>query len=161
VGSATSRGVELELSATPIQGLTAKIVGSYDDAKLTSPLSGVPNTDGAPITEVPKETADASLEYSFPIQAGVMTSLRGDYKYYGSVLQGYNVAPNQWVPSHGTFGLDAELDIEHFAANLFAKNVTNERGYFSTVYLPFVIHNYDRAYPIIPRTIGLSLSYKF
>lgn len=160
-GTASSKGVEVELAATPLPGLTARIVGSYDNATNTTELSYTPGSQGASLLEVPKETGAASIEYVFPVGAGTTSSVRAEYKYYGSVLQGYIVAPNQWVPGYGTLGLGAGVVHDHYSADLFVHNLTNERGYYSLAYLPFLIHNYDRGYIIPPRIIGLTVTYKY
>ena len=160
-GKARSRGAELELSAAPVQGLLLNASFSYDQAQLTQDIPYEPGTDGQALLEVPKMTGSASVEYSFPISGEVTGAVRADYKYYGSVLQGYIVAPNQTVSSYDTVGAGFSLSVRQWRADFFARNVTDERGFYSTAYLPVAIHDYDRGWPILPRMVGLTLTYQY
>jgi outer membrane receptor protein involved in Fe transport len=66
-GKARSRGAELEMASSPLDGLTISVGVGYTDAKITqsAPLAGT--RAGDPIQQIAPWTVSASVDYSFPV----------------------------------------------------------------------------------------------
>jgi iron complex outermembrane receptor protein len=100
VGDVVSRGVEAELTVTPVEGLTLTANSSYNDAHYTSytnapcPVGGaaVCNLTGRPLYEAPRYIANLLAEYRFHLGERLDPYVVGQYSYrsfaYGTVDDG-------------------------------------------------------------------------
>lgn len=123
--SATNKGVELEVAATPIKGLTLMANTAYLDARYSrytdAPLPsllgvGTVDATGNRLTQAPPWTIDLSSQYTVPLPNGDSSFFRGEYNFIGSqffdptnnvnemqkgyglvnLATGYETADNKW-----------------------------------------------------------------
>jgi outer membrane receptor protein involved in Fe transport len=179
-GSARSQGVELELSATPVHGLTLRGDVSYDDGKLTSNTFGPPALSGPSagqsaiyalsgdrIPFTPAWTGSISATYTAPVTGDINAYARADFQYQGKYTR---------TTPPGEVGYDPLLysaDAYHYSSarfgatrgnwdvSLFCNNLSNARP---------VIGKSDSLTPgtgisvetsLMPRVFGLTVDRKF
>jgi outer membrane receptor protein involved in Fe transport len=182
-GDGRSFGPELEINAKLSNTLTASLTGAYTDAKITSPNAaytsflthvatfpdGVtppcPTSGGgctAPIMNVAKDTASASLNYA--------TTVMGDYRLTGRIADQF-VGPSYDVafyfgyrlPSYNLVNARVGLGHASWSADLFVDNLTNKVALMTAnnTSFQFNIPQVVRYSTNQPRTVGVQASYKF
>jgi outer membrane receptor protein involved in Fe transport len=157
-GTARVDGVELEVTAIPLPGLTITARGSYNDGKLTSDVIGPPNNSGSravyglsgdPLTAAPPWSASASAEYHFALRNAVMGYVRGNYQYVGTV-------PIVNEPGRVSYN------------PLYTWDYTSPAYSYGSARLGVVVHDWDMALfvnnisnaaPVLSRTNGLNPGY--
>jgi iron complex outermembrane recepter protein len=176
-GSAQSQGVEWTATFTPTAGLTVLWAGAYTDAELTSntdpPLPAPQVTGGLsgdPLPNAPEWTSSFDVDYEWPVFSNAQAFVGGTWRYIGERYSGFSLAvasvtgdTQVELPAYSVFDLRAGVDFEHFAVELFAKNVSNELepvtfGGFGS--LPPGAPN-GEASVLRPRTVGVSLTARF
>jgi iron complex outermembrane receptor protein len=168
-GSATIKGVELEVAAQPSDALSISAGLGYQSAKYDdfANIDGVGgNASGREFAGVPKLTGNASVSYALPLQSSAQIKTRLDYSYRGS---GYGDVQNTQRLETAGFGLvNARLGYvspgERWEATLWARNLLDKEYVqskaneaFAVVQSsPVTIYSYGR-----PRTYGLEIEVKF
>ena len=178
LGSARSRGFELEAQAIPLEGLTIGARVGYTDAELTEtvlapadPITGIQAViagKGDPIVGVPEWSVSFSGEYIFRLRNGMDAYVRGNYQWLDSY---YRTQPPGRV---GHMPLLYEADSYEYASlrfglmmdggwdvSAFVNNLTDDDTYIgaSTGSSPAtgrLLVSTQR-----PRTIGLSVGRAF
>ncbi len=174
--NARIRGVEADVNFTPVTGLNVTATGAYTDAKTVTALcvaaSPLPDCGGAANTTTPTGTrlpitpqfkASANVRYTWAMgsfapfiqalvnhQSGASTDLRP--------TQAALLGP---LPAFTTANLSIGGMIGSITAELFAQNVTDERGQLSRSVRCSVCYQRTYATLVTPRTIGLRLGAKF
>jgi outer membrane receptor protein involved in Fe transport len=180
-GEAKVKGLELELTAHPIQYLTAQLAGSWQEAYLSSgadqqivtPASpGVPavtaydlnptlGRTGDAIPNVPRTQANLGLNYTRPIpnlsgfdgMAAVDLSYRGrENSYFAS--NAFNIPLSSYTLVNLRLGVIKDL----WSVTAFARNLTDKRAQISAINSS---QDPDALLTIQPRTIGLTATRKF
>jgi iron complex outermembrane receptor protein len=153
-----NQGVELEIAAAPVEGLTFGLSTAYLDAKVDGGLN-----DGGQLPRSPEWTFGGYGEYMWPFAGGSM-ALRADFKWtddFRTEIPYYNDKPN-WrvteIPSYGL--LNARLAYVSPNGKLeiaaWGKNLTDE--IYAVHVIPFLGNGFSVFGP--PRTYGVSLSWK-
>jgi outer membrane receptor protein involved in Fe transport len=163
-GKASVKGVELTLDYRPLPRLQLNASGNYSLAKLDrdnpDPTTGL---KGDRIPYVPKWTASAGANYSFPLASlGVDGSVGGDVSYQGSMATKFNSSIGNYhkLDSYALVNLRAGISKGDWAVTLIANNVFNDSTI--TNYNEIITGIYqDGMYFNRPRTISLSGSIKF
>jgi iron complex outermembrane receptor protein len=163
--SAKSQGVELSAQARPIDGLTIDGWVAWDDAKLTADFPATSTAIGMAGDRLPytsRYSANLSVEQEFPLGARATGFVRGSAIYVGQ-REGYFSAAGSTVPRLSLGGyvqpnILAGVRYDAWSVNAFVNNVSDKRGVISD--FAYVVTSEYYAY-IQPRTVGLSLSYKF
>ncbi len=127
-GEATSRGVELELSFAPLEGLTFTGAIGYNETELhefKDPFT-LQSLDGNEAPYVPNFTALAALEYrhSTGAQAKVEYVVTGATHFTDLNIQRYRQAP------YGLLNARIGYENDHWGAYVFGRNLTDEE-YFT------------------------------
>ncbi len=178
LGRATSKGGELELEAAVTEGFTLGANAAYTDATLADTVLGNPNPKtGAPgavlgaegdrVILTPKWTAAANARYEFTVTSGVKSYIRGEYKYFGDYTRTpgpssslYN-AQLYYGEAYKLASLRAGVEWDNFDISAFANNLfdTNPVTYkVSASFLSrFIVLNSTP----VPRTVGITASYKW
>lgn len=178
LGSARSRGLELEAQAIPVEGLTLGMRLGYTDAELTEtvlasadPVTGnqaVIAGKGDPIIGVPEWSVGFSGEYVFRLSEKMDAYVRGDYQWLDSFYRtqspgrvGHNpllYTADAYDYASVRFGIlmDGGWDI-----SAYVNNLTNDDTYIgaSTGSSPAtgrLLVSTQR-----PRTFGLSIGKEF
>jgi outer membrane receptor protein involved in Fe transport len=102
----------------------------------------------------------------FPVDAGWTGHVQGTVSFQSEQHAGLRVVDTSGptslgtMPGYTTLDLSAGLDYNDISLELFAKNVTNERGQVNRFIACSICTNLY-VLPIVPTTVGLRLSQKF
>jgi iron complex outermembrane receptor protein len=178
-GATKSKGVEIDVTATPIEGLNIIAGYSYNDMRYTK-TSGTSGSfvAGDQVVRTPKNTANLSFFYKVPEGMFKGVSFGAIANYIGNRLGGWNddylwtaVKPtptnpkpnpayivtirDRDIPIEGYTTIDASVGYEWRKFSVLCKlsNITNELNY--------TVHENYSINPIAPRQILTSLKYKF
>jgi iron complex outermembrane recepter protein len=134
VGSAVSKGAELEVDATPLPGLYMNLGLGYEDAAISSAPQGSPAAVGSALNGVPRWTASLLGDYSFPVSFG-KGFVRAQYSFTGTSISNNNPVsvydPTPAGRERGSYSL-ANLFVggkhDSWEASVFVKNLFDVRG---------------------------------
>jgi len=164
-GSTKSKGVELDITARPVTGLSIMAGYSYNDMRYTK-TSGLEGSfiEGDRLARTPANTANFSFFYT--LQSGLLKgfSVGSTANYIGKRVGGWN---NQYKAAEPNGIFDREIPIEAYTTvdvsagyewgkfSILCKlsNVTNELNY--------TVHENYSVNPIAPRQVMTALKYKF
>lgn len=160
-GDATSKGIEFEIKAKPMAGLTLGASGGYVKAELSND-KGLENgivgaVAGARIQGVPKYNAAISAQYNFALgekSAFVM----GGVQWVGASKG--TLDPEQTDhdrPSYHTADFTAGISLDRYNLSLFVKNAFDN----DTIIQHPQVASIVQGYRVAPRSIGLSVAAKF
>jgi len=165
-GEAKVKGFELELTAHPIEYLTAQLAGSYQDAYLAQGASAVQygfnptlGRSGDAIPNVPRFQANFGLNYTRPIATGWDGMAATDITYRGKV-NSYFASNSFNIPlsSYTLVALRLGVINGPWSVTAFARNLTNKRAQVSAINSS---QDPDALLTVQPRTVGLSVTRKF
>lgn len=172
-GSTKSKGIEIDITARPIEGLNIMAGYSYNDMRYTK-TSGTNGSFviGDRVARTPQNTANLSFFYTLP--AGVLKGLSFGAigNYVGNRLGGWN-NDYQWkevtagsgnytisirdreIPLEGYTTIDLSTGYSWKKISVLVKlsNITNELNY--------TVHENYSVNPIAPRQVLGSIKYKF
>jgi len=167
-GETKSKGVEIDVTARPVEGLSIIAGYSYNDMRYskTSGLNGS-FIEGDRLVRTPANTANLSFFYT--VQDGFFkgVSLGAVGNYIGDRLGGWNDQHStdttkypdgiyhREIPLEGYVTIDASVGYTWNKFSILCKlsNITNELNY--------TVHENYSVNPIAPRQIMTSLRYKF
>jgi len=159
-GEAKAKGVELELSAKPLDVLDVWASYGYLDSKYVALVdnTGVSRA-GNRMQFAPENTYDVGVRLALPIRIGWKFTGQVDYRWQDEY---YDDPSNLPVNTHGAYGLlDASLGLRtddgHLAIELWGKNLTDEL--YATHNIPFLGDRFV-VYGA-PRTFGVRMRYEF
>jgi outer membrane receptor protein involved in Fe transport len=185
--NARIKGVEVDLTLAPIDGLTLTANGTYTDAKIRKNLcgsddptytcSGAGNFVSAPagtrLPITPKLKMSATGRYEFPILSGKahlqtvvahQSSASSDIRTLIFAPGGVPVNPAALtgrLKAFSTVDFAAGFDWDHFTTEIFLSNAFDERGELSR--FQECGQCFQRPYIVTnsPQTFGLRAGYKF
>ncbi len=162
-GSATSKGVEGEINWALTQELTLSANGAYTEAQLTSstgPLLGGHDGDRLPYSS--PITGALNGDYAHELSSDMKLFAGASVRFTGRRRSDFNATFGQTsLPAYTTVDLRVGVDYKTLRAELYAKNLTDERGILSLAGIGSTPNNAVQAGLIRPRTVGLSLSARF
>lgn len=172
VGSAVSRGVEIEGQVNLTRALRIGGSATYTDAHITKAATNTPAQQGDRIQGVPEWMANAYANYRFAIGSGWSADLNAEYQYQGNARFSFSRTLPVSFPGgvNGVVPNYAEFRQSYHVANLYAS--------FSHGDLSFRLYanNILDAHPLIdfdptsgsdygatirPRTVGFEVRKKF
>ena len=164
-GKAGIDGFELDLNASPADGLTIFVGLGYTDGKLTEDQPLIPNDpntgrDGDRIPNVPKWTASSSVQYSFPISGGLSGFFRGDVLYRGSTATQFRLTNPAYLKldPYTLLNLRGGIQSDTWSVNLFVENVFDKLAEQDKV---LTTSGAISVFSVKPRTIGLYVQKNF
>ncbi|RTY83652.1 TonB-dependent siderophore receptor [Flavobacterium sp. ZB4P23] len=164
-GETTSKGVEFDIIAKPIEGLNIIAGYSYNDMRYTK-TSGIKGSfiEGDRLARTPANTANLSFFYTLPsgILEGVSVGALGNY--IGKRVGGWNNQIDQSLPNgiydreipikgYTTIDVSVGYNWEKFSLLCRLSNITNVLNY--------TVHENYSVNPTAPRQVMTSLKYKF
>lgn len=164
---ATSDGFEFTASARPAEGLTLSLNGAYTDATLdddTDPVVGGFKGDQLPYT--PKESLATSVDYEWPV-GNVTAYVGGSLRWLSDQTAAYDFAfrtlngKQREIDSYEEVDVQAGVLLDRFTIELYGKNVTDSDGRTSAQGVGSFPNGAIGTGIIRPRTIGLTLGYRF
>lgn len=133
-GAAKVKGVEFELTARPVRGLSLQANASYIDAKLTQNQANAnlnaPGLKGDRIPFVAKFSGGASAQYSWPVSPSLSGLLRLDASHVGSSYSDFRPAATftRKIESYELVNVRAGIEGAEgeWGAYLFVSNLLND-----------------------------------
>jgi iron complex outermembrane recepter protein len=164
VGTAQSKGVEVEVNFKPVQSLLLSASGSYDHAEFTSIdaafLQAAAAQAGEAVPGVPRQKFNLGGEYTAEI-ADHTGYLRLDWSHLGDVPAGFGYSAVR--PAYSA--LDAAVGVRagHYDLSLYGHNLTNSNGILEI--MEGASYSFGNTFTTQistpPRTIGIDLKMHF
>lgn len=156
-GDASSRGLEVELSASPVEWLDLGVAMAYIDARLDSVLPGV----GAQPGRLPGSAEVTSSEYvqlSHTLREGASAYLRVDHRYVGDKVLEIGGVGGLGSDDYHLVDVRAGLNLGRYEFIAFIDNLANNAASLAPNVLPDT--------PLLtirqrPRTAGLTVRARF
>lgn len=161
-GDAVSKGVEFEVKAKPMAGLTLSASGGYVKAELSND-KGLENgivgaVAGAQIQGVPKYNAAISAQYNFAVLGDKSAFVLAGVQWVGASKGSLNPEQTDYQrPAYHTANISAGLAFDRYSLTVFVKNALDD----DTVIQHPQIASIVQGYRVQPRSIGMSLAAKF
>jgi iron complex outermembrane recepter protein len=171
IGAAKSKGVELEITAMPVPGLTVGLNGSYDHARVTQLSADEAAISGAVVgarLSAPIMQGALNVDYALDLSPRVKAAWSASLLHVGSFPNGFPDVPGQPGVVSGTYGhtdtyntvntnfriaVDRRLTISPYCENVF------DSAAITYVHPEaFIASRYGR---LQPRTIGVRVGYDF
>jgi iron complex outermembrane receptor protein len=161
-GDATSRGVEFEIKARPIPGLTLGASGGYVKAELSND-KGVQNgivgaVAGARIQGVPSYNAAVNARYNFVLPGDKSGFVMAGVQWVGASRGSLDPSQTDYHrPAYRTADASAGMAVDRYDVSVFVKNAFDT----DTVIQHPQVASIVQGYRVPPRSIGMSLAAKF
>jgi iron complex outermembrane receptor protein len=157
IGSAESRGVEVELTGRLSDHLKGSLGGNYTAAKIVDPVAILGVAKGDHVPGVPDYSISAALDYSQPFLGGTGT-LRTNAQWVGS-SQGTIIHqdPDFNRPAYFTMGASAGAKWDAFSLSLFVTNLLDQDKVLQRPNVAGV----EYGVTVRPRTVGIEGTYSF
>ena len=161
-GEAVSKGIEFEIKAKPMAGLTLSASGGYVKAELSND-KGLENgivgaVAGAQIQGVPKYNAAVNAQYNFSAFGDKSAFVMGGVQWVGSSKGSLNPEQTDYErPAYHTAHVSAGMAFDRFSVTVFVKNALDD----DTVIQHPQIASIVQGYRVQPRSIGMSVAAKF
>ena len=161
-GKAVSKGVEFTAGLNPAPGLSLYANGSYVDAHLTSDApESVGGFSGDALPYNPKWQSTIGAEYEHKLGLNLTGHAGLRWHYTGTRYSDFDPASGQRrLKAFSQVDAHAGVDINRFRIDAFARNITDSRGIVNLGFFGPVSGDISAAI-IQPRTIGLSLGYRY
>jgi len=173
---AETRGIELELEGLIGERLSYNFGYTYLDAELTADMVRPDNgaviaPDGTRLPGSAENTFSAALEYTQPLASGMSWRTNLGLYYQDESENAINQSSRfrQTLDDFTMLNLSTSLETDQWTATLWARNLTDEEGvtgvykeeYMGTDPAQNYYGNGSKQLYSQPRTIGLSLGYRF
>ena len=161
-GDATSKGVEFEIRAKPMPGLTLGASGGYVKAELSND-KGLQNgivgaVAGAPIQGVPKYNAAVNARYNFALFGDKSAFVMGGMQWVGASKGSLDPGQTDYQrPAYRTADFSAGMAFDRYDLSVFVKNAFDT----DTVIQHPQVASIVQGYRVAPRSIGMGLAAKF
>jgi len=165
-GTAESKGLEFAASLYPTSGLTLSANGAYTKAELTQdtdPIVG--GEEGDPLPYVPEWSFGLNADYEWTLTGTTRASVGGSLGYTGERTADFGNRTSdgriRQLDGYATLNLRAGAYLGRWSVELYAKNLTNERG-VTVISAPGALPNGAIGLGLVrPRTIGVSVATRF
>ncbi len=157
-GKLTSKGIELELAATPLKGLEIDYNFGYTDAKYKnlklSQSGSNADLDGKRQLFTPESTSLLALQYSYAFGKNKKVKLvaRGEWFYLGQ--QYFDLVNNIRQPDYSLFNVRFGVATKYVSLMFWGRNLADKK-HIAYAYDFGAVHLAD------PKTYGLTLSTDF
>ncbi|ALI98018.1 TonB-dependent receptor [Rufibacter tibetensis] len=158
VGKLESKGVELELNATPVKGLETSYSFGYTDAEYTSLITSSDgeevNLNGNKQIFTPDITSMLALQYGYGLgkAQNLRLVLRGEWRYLGK--QYFDVANQLTQEGFSTLNARVGVQAKRYEVFFWGRNLTDDK------YIDYA-YNFGAARLGNPATYGVSLRANF
>ncbi len=164
VGTAQSKGVEVEINFKPVESLLLSASGSYDHAEFTSIdaafLGAAAAQAGEAVPGVPRQKFNLGGEYTAVI-ADHTGYLRLDWSHLGNVPAGFGYDAVR--PAYSALEAAVGVRTGHYDLSLYGHNLTNSNGIVEI--LEGATYNFGNTFntqiSTPPRTLGIDLKMHF
>ena len=163
-GKARSKGVEWNLSWSPVRGFTISDVGAYTDAKLTTDAVALGARKNYRLPYVPGFTNTVNLDYRTTLGDRSSAFIGGSWVFTGTRRTDYSPVATAFgyatLPNYSAFNAQAGIQSGKFRTEIFVRNLTDERA-LTTYRSSGGADLTGQAQILQPRTIGLKLAVNY
>ena len=131
-GSVRTEGVQADITAKPVQGLTLTFNGMYDDAYVVSfpcPTGSAITCyiNGEPLPFAPRWKSHSQAEYRLPLVSALDLDLETDYNWQSATQYQLSETPQTIQPAYGIWNASIGLisDANGWSARVLVKNIAN------------------------------------
>jgi len=158
IGSADSKGVELEYTQRFWDQLTVTFGGNYTSAKIVNPVTLLGVERGDHVPGVPDYSISTAIDYSHPLDGGRHGNVGVNAQWVGT-SQGVIIHgdPDFNRPPYFVMGATGGIKWENFGVSVF---VTNLLGQHKAIQRPDIAL-VEYGVTVTPRTYGVAGSYSF
>ena len=158
IGSAESRGGELELRQQVTDRFNLTLGGNYTSAKITVPVTLLGVEKGDHVPGVPEWSVSTGAEYDAPLSGELNGFARANAQWTGK-SQGviFHNDPDFNRPSYLVTGMSAGVKAARYEVSFFISNLLNEDKAIQRPNIAAV----EYGLRVRPRTFGLSASYHY
>ncbi len=158
VGSAESKGLELEFMAQASEHFSVFVTAGYTDAQFTETSEEVGVTQGDRIQNSARFTGSLSALYQQSLAASTTGYVQASLQHSGNKMsQGLVTGAPHVLPAITTVDLRLGLQRDNWELVLWGKNLTDERGQLQFWdYQPAALDNVN---VMRPRTFGITYRY--
>lgn len=168
-GRARSKGVELSLEARPVAGLSFSGWVAWNDAKLREGFPAEAAAFGLPGDRLPyssRFSGKFSVDGELPLTASLNGFAGASVNYVGRRFGEFvgnpaDAAFRQKYPGYAQADLHLGVEYDNWRLMAYMNNVTNRRGLVGGGFYNPTTLNPNWMNYIQPRTIGLSIDWKF
>jgi iron complex outermembrane receptor protein len=158
IGSAESRGIELEARQRFLDRVTVSLGGNYTSAKIVEPVTILGIEKGDRVPGVPDYSISTSVEYAQPFAGGSRGTVRTNAEWIGpsqgTILHG---DPDFDRPAYFVMGASAGMRWEKFDVSLFVTNLLDQHKAIQRPNIASV----EYGVTVRPRTYGIGGTYSF
>lgn len=161
-GDAVSKGLEIEIKAKPLPGLTLGASGGYVKAELSND-KGLENgivgaVAGAPIQGVPKYNAAVTAQYNFSVFGDKSAFVLAGVQWVGASRGSLDPDSTDYArPSYHTADVSAGMAFDRYKVSVFVKNALDTDTIIQRPQVASIVQGYR----VAPRSIGMSLAAQF
>ncbi len=181
IGKVRTRGVETEVTAVPIDDLTLRLSGSYNNAvylsyknapcsaEILAPTNAaqgsiICNLSGRPVVGAPTWVANPGASYAYHLVGSVTGTAEADYSWRSKQ---YGSADDSQYAQIGSFGvLNVRYDLsspfdgdKNWDVSFWSNNVANKHYFTGGLVVASSTYQYS-LYPGVPRTYGVTFRVK-
>ena len=162
-GKATSKGSEVEVQYEPVPALRFTLGAAYNDATLTSTISGAQGQPGDTLENAPRWMGSVSAEYHREIAANISGYARFDFSTTTNQYNNFDKTSNYYNrPGYSLGNVRLGAKYRSWDAALFIENVANKHAETALPQSYAVDLPTTRRLSVNrPRTIGLDLRLDF
>jgi iron complex outermembrane recepter protein len=181
IGKVRTRGVETDVSAVPLDGLTLKLSASYDDAVYLSyhdapcpaealapenlaPASKVCDLTGQQLVGAPSWIANPSASFVHPLLGGLTGTAYASFSWRSSFFGSADNSEYARVPSYGLLDLRytvaGKLGSSAWQLSLWSNNALDKRYVIGGLTAASSLYSYSEI-PGLPRTFGATVHFDF
>jgi iron complex outermembrane receptor protein len=161
VGTAVSKGAELEVDGSPVPNLYMNLGLGFEDASITGSVPGAPYAVGSPLNGVPRWTGSLLGDYSVPMSFA-KGFVRAQYSYTGSSVSFNNDVLGRQRGGYSLANLFVGGKHDAWEASLFVKNLLDARGNLGDEQSEVAeLPGRPRWLITTPRTIGVDIKRQF
>ncbi|WP_417317726.1 TonB-dependent receptor [Emcibacter sp.] len=157
----TSKGVEFEVSANLVEGLTFSAGGTYMNSNLDTDIPSLNAVSGDRAPYVPEFSLNATLEYVHQLSDEMDGFVWLNYQHVGHRQTEFNRAYADYrdMDAYNLANIRVGVTWDNMEVSLFADNLFDSRGVVRSLRrAPF---DPDGAIRVQPRTIGLTAKTEF
>ncbi len=161
VGKATSQGVEVEFTASPLDGLILTLGGSYVDSELGEDVPNLEAEKGDSTPFVPDLMLNGSVEYRHPLTHDLYGFIWANMSYIDDRGTEFSKSqPNyRHMSDYTVANMRIGVDKANWELSLYANNLMDSRGTIRALRRP--PFDPDAQIRLQPRTVGVTARYTF
>jgi iron complex outermembrane recepter protein len=165
-GAATSRGLELTTSYSPVANLQLGFNGAYTKAQIDTVPAGVAYSTGYQLPDVPKYSWSLTADYTWNLPQGWIAHAGGglrwnDREWSSAAEHGPTAIPTIEMPSYTVLNLNASIGRGHLSYRAFVNNATNEHAILGAAFNGVRPASGADVYVMQPRTVGVGVEATF